>query len=121
MSMKNLIDQVLRELKNVGGIESSAVVTRDGLLVASDASLDVDIETFAAMSASMAGAAETAMVEVKGGTAARVIVESENSKLIAMGAGPKVLLVVLTKREVPLGLILLRLNEAARKIIGLIT
>ncbi len=120
MTMKNLIDEVLRELKTVGGIESSAVVTRDGLLVASDTSADVDSETFAAMSASMAGAAETAMVEVKGGAAARVIVESEKSKLIALGAGSKVLLVVLTKRDVPLGLILLKLNEAARKISGII-
>jgi predicted regulator of Ras-like GTPase activity (Roadblock/LC7/MglB family) len=120
MSTKNLIDEVLRELKSVGGILSSAVVTRDGLLVASDTSPDVDAETFAAMSASMVGSAETAVTEVKGGTAMRVIVESENSKLIALGAGPKVLLVVLTIREVPLGLILLKIGEAARKISSLV-
>jgi predicted regulator of Ras-like GTPase activity (Roadblock/LC7/MglB family) len=43
-------------------------------------------------------------------------VESENSKMIALGAGPKVLLVVLTTRETQLGLMLLKLNDAARKI-----
>ncbi len=120
LSTKNLIDEVLRELKSVGGIQSSAVVTRDGLLVASDVSPDVDAETFVAMSASMVGSAETAVTEVKGGTAMRVIVESENSKLIALGAGPKVLLVVLTIREVPLGLVLLKIGEAARKISSLV-
>ncbi len=121
MSTKNLIDEVLRELKSVGGIQSSAVVTRDGLLVASDVSPDVDAETFVAMSASMVGSAETAVMEVKGGTAMRVIVESENSKLIALGAGPKVLLVVLTTRDIPLGLVLLKIADAARKISSLVT
>jgi predicted regulator of Ras-like GTPase activity (Roadblock/LC7/MglB family) len=121
MSTKNLIETILRELKAVGGVESSAVVTRDGLLVASDTSSDVDAETFAAMSASMAGAAETAIVEVKGGSAIRVIVEAENSKLISTGAGPKVLLVAMANREVPLGLILLKMGEAARKISSLVT
>ena len=120
MSTKSLIDEILRGLKAIGGVVSSAVVTRDGLLVSSDASPDVDAEIFAAMSASMMGSAETAVTEVKGGTAGRVIVESENSKLIALGAGPNVLLVVLTTREVQLGLILIKLNDAARKISSLV-
>ena len=121
MSIKSLINEVLKELKTVGGIESSAVVTRDGLLVASDTSPDVDAETFAAMSASMVGSAETAITEVKGGTTARVIVETEDSKLIALGAGPKVMLVVLAKSEVQLGLILLKLSDAARKISSIVS
>jgi uncharacterized protein len=121
MSTKNLIDEILKELKSVGGIESSAVVTRDGLLVASDTSADVDAETFAAMSASMAGSAETAISEVNGGTATRIIVEAENSKLITLGAGSKVLLVALTKQQVPLGLILIKLGDAARKISSIVT
>ena len=69
----------------------------------------------------MAGSTETAVTEVKGGTAGRVIVESENSKLIALGAGPKVLLVVLATREVQLGLILLKMGDAARKIISIVS
>jgi len=40
--------------------------------------------------------------------------------MIALGAGPKVLLVVLAKRDVPLGLILVKMGDAARKISGLV-
>jgi predicted regulator of Ras-like GTPase activity (Roadblock/LC7/MglB family) len=120
MSVKKLIEEILRELKTIGSVEASAVVTRDGLLVASDTPADVDAETFAAMSASMVGSAETAVSEVKGGSAVRVIVESQNLKMIALGAGPKVLLVVLAKRDVPLGLILVKMGDAARKISGLV-
>jgi predicted regulator of Ras-like GTPase activity (Roadblock/LC7/MglB family) len=63
MSVKALIDETLNAFKAVGGVVASAVVTRDGLLVSSDITTGVDAETFAAMSASMVGAAETAMVE----------------------------------------------------------
>jgi predicted regulator of Ras-like GTPase activity (Roadblock/LC7/MglB family) len=120
MSVKSLIEEVLRDLKTTGSVESSAVVTRDGLLVASDTTADVDAETFAAMSASMVGSAETAILEMKGGNVARVIVETEHSKMISLGAGPRVLLVVLAKHDAPLGLVLLKMGDAARKISALV-
>jgi predicted regulator of Ras-like GTPase activity (Roadblock/LC7/MglB family) len=120
MSTKSLIEECLRELKKVGGIEASAIVTRDGLLVSADISVGVDEETFAAMSASMVGAAETAMSEVKAGNVSRVIVESDEHRMISLGAGPKVLLIVETQRQAPLGLVLLRMAETARKISSLI-
>lgn len=119
MSLQSLIEMALQQLKKIGGIDASAVVTRDGLLVASDISSGVDAETFAAMSASMVGAAETAMSEVKAGHPDRVIVESDTAKLISLGAGARALLVVLTKHDASLGLVLLRMGETARKISGL--
>jgi len=120
VSIQSLIKKVLHDLKKIGGIDSSAVVTRDGLLVVSDISEGVDAETFAAMSATMVGAAETAMGEVRTGNPERVIVESETVKIISMGAGPKTLLIVLTESEAPLGLVLLKMGEAAEKITDLI-
>ena len=119
MSLQNLIETTLHQLKKIGSVDASAVITRDGLLVASDISSGVDAEIFAAMSASMVGAAETAMIEVKAGNPDRVIVESETAKLISLGAGEKALLIVLTKHDAPLGLVLLRMGETARKISSL--
>ena len=120
MSIQSLIKTSLRELKKVGGIDSSAVVTRDGLLVAADISEAVDAETFAAMTATMVGAAETAMGEVGAGNPERVIVESGTVKIISMGAGPKTLLIVLTESDAPLGLVLLKMSETVEKITRLI-
>jgi len=102
-------------LKKVGGISASAVVTRDGLLVASDVG-EVNAETFAAMTATMTGAAETAMSEIQAGSIDRVIVEGEKAKMISVGAGPNALLVVLTVSDAPLGLVLLKIGDATRKI-----
>ncbi|HDJ04359.1 MAG TPA: hypothetical protein ENF85_00010 [Candidatus Bathyarchaeota archaeon] len=120
LPVKSLIEDVLSDLRKVGGINASAAVTRDGLLIASDVMGEIDAETFAAMTATMTGAAETAMSEVKAGDVRRVIVEGESGKMIAIGAGSNALLVVLTAPEAPLGLILLKIGEASRKIAKLL-
>ncbi|KYH38733.1 MAG: Roadblock/LC7 family protein [Candidatus Bathyarchaeota archaeon B26-1] len=110
----------MSDLRKVGGINASAAVTRDGLLIASDVMGEIDAETFAAMTATMTGAAETAMSEVKAGDIRRVIVEGESGKMISIGAGSNALLVVLTAPEAPLGLILLKIGEASRRIAKLL-
>ena len=107
---------MLKELRKVSDIEGSAAVSRDGLIIAADLSKDVDEETFAAMSATMLGAAETATTELGKGIPQRIIVESENGKLIATGAGQKALLVVMTEPDAALGLILIEVTKASEKI-----
>ncbi|MFQ6061650.1 MAG: roadblock/LC7 domain-containing protein [Methanosarcinales archaeon] len=112
-----VFEEVLNDLKKIGTIEASAVVSRDGLLMLSDMpSGSTSAETFAAMAATMLGAAETATTELRKGVPDRVIVESEHGKLVAIGAGPKALLVVMTAPDAGLGLILVELEKAAEKI-----
>lgn len=112
----NMLDKVLADTKRVGGVEASVIASRDGLLMASNIPSSSRAETFAAMSATMLGAAETATTELGKGIPDRVIVESEHGKLIATGAGPKALLIVLTDPNAGLGLILVELEKAAEKI-----
>lgn len=108
--------KILSDLNNLGGIEACAIVSRDGLLMVSDMPKSVSAETFAAMSATMLGAAETATTELDKGLPSRVIVETKDSKLVCMGAGPKGLIVVLTEPIAGLGLILVELEKAVVKI-----
>lgn len=115
MATAEMLNKVLSDLMKTGGIESSVIASRDGLLMASDMRKG-DEETFAAMSATMLGAAETASVELEKGMPDRVIVESKDGKLIAIGAGPNALLVVLTPPDAGLGLVLVELGRAADKI-----
>ncbi len=113
-----MLDKILSDTKKVGGVEASIVASRDGLLIASNipSSLCARAETFAAMSATMLGAAETATTELGKGVPDRIIVESEHGKLIATGAGSKALFVVLTEPNAGLGLILVELEKATEKI-----
>ena len=112
---KEKLDNVLKSLKEIGRISESIIVSRDGLVIASDAS-DIDAETFAAMSAAMQGAAETAASELKQGEIEQIIVESEKGKIISTGAGTKALLVIVANKGINLGLALLEMGKAAEKI-----
>jgi predicted regulator of Ras-like GTPase activity (Roadblock/LC7/MglB family) len=108
-----LIDKILAELKKAGGVEACAAVSRDGLLIRSSLNKEQFAESFAAMSATMLGAAETASSELRKGVPNRVIVESSEGRLIAVGAGPKALLVIIASHDAGLGLMLLELDKAA--------
>ncbi|MDY6958764.1 MAG: roadblock/LC7 domain-containing protein [Halobacteriota archaeon] len=115
-TVKDMLDKLLDDLKRVGNIEASAVVSRDGLLMASDIPGGVHAETFAAMNATMMGAAETAVSELKKGIPDRVIIESKEAKVIVTGAGQKALLVVMSRPEAGLGLILVEMEKVTEKI-----
>lgn len=115
-NLKEMLEKVLNDLKSAGDVEAGAVVSRDGLLIAADISQNVNSDSFAAMTATMLGAAETATSELRKGIPDRVIVEGENGKIVATGAGFKALLVVMTSSNANLGLILLEMGKASSKI-----
>ncbi|MCE8423260.1 MAG: roadblock/LC7 domain-containing protein [Candidatus Methanoperedens sp.] len=116
MNTTEILEKVLFDIKNIGGVETSAIASRDGLLIYSNISHKSQAETFAAMSATMLGAAETATTELGKGIPDRIIVESKHGKLIATGAGQKALLIVMTEPDAGLGLILIEVEKASKKI-----
>ena len=115
-ALSEKLEEVLSDLKKVDGIESAAIATRDGLLIASNTFTGTHPETFAAMSATILGAAETATSSFDNGSVNRVIVESEDCRMVTIGSGPKSLVVVLTSINSGLGLILVELEKGARRI-----
>jgi len=117
----DLVDILLADLKNVGGVMACAAASRDGLLIRSLMQNEKYVESLVAMSATMLGAAETATTHVEMGIPTRVIVESDNGKLIVVGAGPKALLILLADKNSGLGLILLELDKSAQKLKEILT
>ncbi|MDY6930890.1 MAG: roadblock/LC7 domain-containing protein [Halobacteriota archaeon] len=115
-TLKEILEKLLDDLKRIGNIEASAIVSRDGLLMSSDIPGGVHAETFAAMNATMMGAAETAISELNRGVPDRIIIESQEAKVIVTGAGPKALLVVMSRAEAGLGLILIEMDKVAKKL-----
>ena len=87
------LDRVLTRIRNLSYIEGAAIVTRNGILLNSVLPQDIDEQKFAAMSASMVGASETVAALMKS-FAKKIIIETERGKILALGAGPKAILVV---------------------------
>jgi len=116
MSMASIktINNILQDLNKTQGIEISALLRRDGLLISS--TMERNADTFAAMSATMFGAAVIASEEFGHGYPDRVIVETNKGKLIASGAGPKAMIIVLARENSTLGQILMDLSIASNRI-----
>ncbi len=116
MTTNEMLEKVLRDINNIGGVDASAIASRDGLLICSTISKKGHAETFVAMCATMIGAAETATTELGKGIPDRIIVESKSGKIIGAGAGPKAVLLVMTKPDAGLGLVLLEMTRVSEKI-----
>jgi predicted regulator of Ras-like GTPase activity (Roadblock/LC7/MglB family) len=113
MPVRETIDKVLSDLNKTQGTEISALLSRDGLLISSTMGRNAD--TFAAMSATMFGAAVIAAQEFGKGYPDRVIVETKYGKLIASGAGPKALIIVMARNDSTLGQILMEVSKASER------
>lgn len=116
LPVARLLDKILNDLKRSGDINGCAIVSRDGLLIASNISGDIDGGALAAMTATMVGTAETSTSEFASGIPDKVIVESSAGKIVVIGAGSNALLVCTTKVDAGLGLVLLEMERAGEKI-----
>jgi predicted regulator of Ras-like GTPase activity (Roadblock/LC7/MglB family) len=111
-----MLQNILVDIKKAGYVESAALATRDGLLMASNFPSRSEAEIFAATSATMLGAAESATTEFGKGVPNRVIVEFKGAKMIVIGSGPKALLTVSIRSDAKLGSILIKLENSASRI-----
>ena len=111
---------ILARLKEAG-IDSSAIVRRDGIMIYSDLPGSEDEnEAFAAMAAAMLGAAETATSELRQGVPRRVIMEIGDRRIVEVGAGPVALLVAVVAGGSQLTKALAEIDRAAQEIRGIV-
>ena len=103
----------LRALRQSCGAIASAVVSRDGLVIAADVPEGVSMDTFGIMCATLLGAASTAHSELRIGTPLHVIVDSEDAKMVVVGAGRKALIVTVVGRKGDVNVALKKLDELA--------
>ncbi|MFO8132785.1 MAG: roadblock/LC7 domain-containing protein [Thermoplasmatota archaeon] len=87
---------ILSDLESEADIEQSFIISRDGLLIAGEAYSGTSAEALAAMTATLLGAAETALDEIGSGVPGHITVETKKHSLIVMGAGSQALLAVVT-------------------------
>jgi hypothetical protein len=93
------LQKALKQLKTEFGSLASAVISRDGLLIAADMPEGTTAETFTIMCATLMGAASTAHSELRIGQPRLIRIASEKHDMILAGAGRKSIVVSI----VPLG------------------
>ena len=113
-------EQMIAMLKDLQAstpdIEAAAVVSIDGLIMASALPADVEEERVAAMSAAMLSLGERTAQELRRGVLEQVFVKGEDGYVLLMGAGEEAVLTALARKDAKLGLIFLDMRRTAKEL-----
>jgi predicted regulator of Ras-like GTPase activity (Roadblock/LC7/MglB family) len=105
--------ECLRDLKSSSGdIEASAIVSVDGLSMASSLPPGIEEDRVSAMSAAMLSLGERIASELTRGALEQVNVKGESGYVILTSVGEEAVLTVLARKDARLGLILLDVSRA---------
>ena len=111
------LEDILKNLTaSIPEILSAAVVSVEGLPIASMMPEGIDDTRIAAMTAAMLSLGERAAIELDKGALEQILIRGENGYLIVMAGGSNAVLTVSTTRDVKLGLIFLDCKRACEKI-----
>jgi predicted regulator of Ras-like GTPase activity (Roadblock/LC7/MglB family) len=111
----------LRELQaSSPDIEASAIVSVDGLSIASALPQGVEEDRVSAMSAAMLSLGERIASELGRGALEQVYIRGERGFVILMSIGQEAVLTVLARGQAKLGLIFLDMRRATEDLITLI-
>lgn len=120
-SRTELMVSRLRDLQSSSqDIEASAVVSVDGLTIASALPREVEEDRVSAMSAAMLSLGDRIATELGRGQLDQVYIRGENGFVILMSVGGDAVLTVLARDKSKLGLIFLDMRRAAEDISGML-
>lgn len=97
-------------------IEASAVVSVDGLIMASALPADVEEDRVSAMSAAMLSLGERIAMELGRGSLEQVYIRGGNGFVILTAVGEEAVLTALAREQAKLGLIFLEMRRAAEEL-----
>ncbi|MDI6814391.1 MAG: roadblock/LC7 domain-containing protein [Desulfitobacteriaceae bacterium] len=116
-----LMVERLRDLQaSSPDIEASAVVSVDGLIIASALPQGVEEDRVSAMSAAMLSLGERIALELGRGQLDQVYIKGEQGYVILMSVGEEAVLTALAREQAKLGLIFLDMRRAAADLTKLI-
>lgn len=117
---EQLVD-LLRSLQmGTPEIEASALVSVDGLIIASALPPSVEEDRVSAMSAAMLSLGDRISTELGRGNLSQVYVKGGQGYVILMSVGEEAVLTVLAHQEAKLGLVFLDMRRTARELASLL-
>jgi hypothetical protein len=112
---KSRTEQLVERLRDLqassGDVEAAAVVSVDGLSMASSLPAGIEEDRVSAMSAAMLSLGERISSELGRGELEQVMVKGENGYVILTAVGEEAVLTVLARKDAKLGLIFLDVNR----------
>ncbi len=122
--MSSRSQQLVEELKKLQisspDIQASAIVSADGLIIASALPHNVEEDRVSAMSAAMLSLGERISLELRRGELDQVYIRGDNGYVMLMAVGDDAVLTIMAGVNAKLGLIFLDIKRTAEVLKGLI-
>ncbi len=115
-----MVDRLNQMQSSSPDIEASAVVSVDGLTIASALPHGVEEDRVSAMSAAMLSLGERIAGELGRGTLEQIYIKGDQGSVMLMAVGNDAVLTVMAREQAKLGLILLDIRRAAEDLSKLI-
>ena len=121
---KSRTEQLVEHLRDLqsssGDVEAAAIVSVDGLSMASSLPADIEEDRVSAMSAAMLSLGERISSELGRGELEQVYVKGENGYVILNAIGEEAVLTVLARKNAKLGLIFLDISRAVETLTAIV-
>jgi predicted regulator of Ras-like GTPase activity (Roadblock/LC7/MglB family) len=120
-SRSDLMVQRLRTMQAAApDIEASAIVSVDGLIMASALPTEVEEDRVSAMSAAMLSLGERIASELGRGALEQVYIRGDSGFIVLTSVGEEAVITALARQEAKLGLVFLEMRRASEDIAKLI-
>ncbi len=117
MSRVDSLNRILRSLQSASpDVEASALISEDGLMIASALPQHVDETRVAGMSATISSLGTRAASELERGDLDEVLVRGKEGYAVMLSAGSGTLLLALAGKQAKLGLVFLDMRRAIEDI-----
>ena len=117
---KQMVDRLREMQASSPDIEASAIVSVDGLSIASALPQDIEEDRVSAMSAAMLSLGERIANELGRGNLEQVYIKGESGFVVLMAVGEEAVLTALASEKAKLGLIFLDMRRAVEDLEKLI-
>jgi len=115
-----MVDRLRALQTSTTDVEASAVVSVDGLIMASALPVSVEEDRVSAMSAAMLSLGERIAGELGRGMLDQVYIRGDDGYVLLMSVGEEAVLTVLAREEAKLGLIFLDMRRAVEDLAALL-
>lgn len=117
-------EQIVERLRNMQAaapdIEASAVVSVDGLIMASALQQGVEEDRVSAMSAAMLSLGERISGELGRGVLEQVYIKGDKGAIVLTAIGEEAVLTAMARQEAKLGMIFLEMRRASEDLLKLV-
>ena len=117
---QSLVDRMHVLQRSSPDVEAAALISLDGLIIASALKAENNVERVSAMSASLISLAESISKETSRGPLDELIVSGSQGHLVLMSVGEKAVLTALVSIQAKMGILLMDMRHAAEDLLKIL-